>query len=75
VSMEGNNFNYEKTYHSHAARGCRIRPEFVHHRGGKTGGAHDNDDHNVDDEKGGNAHDDAGDDCPFNRLLGRFERF
>jgi hypothetical protein len=71
LSVEGNNFNYEKTYHSHSARGRRIRPEFVHHGGGKTGGADDNDDDNVHDEKGGNANDDAGDDGPVIRLLGR----
>ena len=70
MSVEGNNFNYEKTYYCYAARGCRIRPEFLHHGGGKTGGADNNDNIDNDDEEGGgNADHDAGDDCPFNRLL------
>jgi hypothetical protein len=71
--VEGNNFNYEKTYHSHAARDRRIRSEFLHHGGGKAGGTGDNDNDNVDHQESGNADHDAGDDGPFDRLLGRFE--
>jgi hypothetical protein len=69
--VEGNNFNYEKTYHSDSARGGRICPQFLHHRGGKTSGADDDHHDNVHDEEGGNAIDDAGDDSPVIRLLGR----
>ena len=68
LSVEGNNFNYEKTYHSHAAAGGCPGADFVHHRCGETGA--DNDHHdNVDDEKGGNANDYAGNDDSLVRQL------
>jgi hypothetical protein len=59
--VEGNNFNYEKTSHSHAAAGGRPGADFVHHRRGETGADNDYDD-NFDNEEGGNANDYAGND-------------
>jgi len=53
------NSNYEKTYHSYTAPGGCLGPDFVHNRGGETGADHDND-HDFDDEEGGNANDYAG---------------
>ncbi len=61
MSVEGNNFNYEKTYHSDAAPDRGFALNLVHDRCRKTNADHD---HNVVDdgeEEHGTSYD-AGDD-------------
>lgn len=52
--MEGNNFNYEKTYHSYAGARGGLAFEFVHDRRRKAGRPdYDHDDHLHREEKHG----------------------
>ena len=47
MSVEGNNFNYEKTYHSHAAVHSGFALNLVHDRCRKTSADYD---HHIDDD-------------------------